>query len=81
MNALDIIKLMQIDRVGSWSQMCWLYYNGEIDFELQCCSWVQYENWMKRGLQIMVLCSKSIQYENLWNMVPGGRDKVVATVG
>ena len=36
-----------------------------IDFVFQCCSWVQYENWMKRGLQIMVLCSKSIQSENL----------------
>jgi len=49
-----------------------------INFVLQCCWWVQYENWMKCGLDIMVLCFRSIQNEILWNVVPGGREKIIA---
>ena len=43
-----------------------------IYFELQCYWWVMYENLMKCGLHIVLLCTRSIQHENLWNMVPGG---------
>lgn len=49
-----------------------------IDSELQCYWWVQYENLMKRGLQIVVLYARSIQFENLWNVVLRGREKAVA---
>jgi len=48
-----------------------------IDYVLQWYWWAQYENWMKCGLQIMVLCFKSIQSENLWNVVPGGRKRML----
>jgi len=31
---------------------------------LQCCSWVQYENWMKRGLSNYDVVLQCIQSEN-----------------
>jgi len=49
-----------------------------IDFELQCYWWAQYENLMKHGLHIVLMCTRSIQFENLWNMVPREWVKVVA---
>ena len=59
------------------------FSDSEIDgdivdcFELQWYLWVQYENLMKRGLQIIVLCFRSIQSENVWNVVPGGWNMIV----
>ena len=43
-----------------------------IEFDLQSFWWVQCENLMKRGLHSMLLCTRSIQFENLWNMVTWG---------
>jgi len=70
---VSVLGDLEIDNVGVVDGCISMMIN----FVLQCCWWVQYENWMKRGLQIMVLCFKSIQYENLWNTVHGGRKKII----
>jgi len=64
---------LEIDEVGVFDGCIVVMIN----FVLQCFWWVQYENWMKCSLQFTVLCFRSIQYENLWNVVLGGREKII----
>ena len=42
--------------------------------ELKCVEWVQSENMMKSGLQIVFYWRYWIQYENWWNVVHGGAE-------
>jgi len=69
-----------------WWLCCWQGFSVSViqrlmmlvlSFVLQWYWWVQYENWMKHGLQTIVLCFRSIQSENVWNVVPGGWKEIV----
>ena len=70
----------------NWRSSCWLigwwfneWIDGVISFslmndELKCVEWVQSENMMKSGLQVVLYGSCWIDYENWWNVVHGGAE-------